>query len=382
VALKARDVQSSLDGARPMNAGDISPQVLKTTPSRVRVPTLVFAGLTVLLFAAAVFVSFSFIAPLTWALMLAVLAQPVHRWIAARLPRPAIAAGLSVLAVLVVLALPTVFVVTEITTEAAQTVRSLDAGETMHQWRNAIERNPRLVPILSWAERHVDIRQQVDGLADRVMQVASGLMLGSAYAVFGWLVTFYFLFFFIRDKTPLLEALARWLPLTAPETAHVFSRVRDTLYAVAFGSFAVAVVQGTLAGLMFWFLGLPSPLMWGGIMAVFALMPVLGASAVWIPVAIYMALQGDWQKALILAGWGATAVALVDNLLYPMLVKGRLDLHPVPVFISVVGGVVAFGATGIVLGPLVLSLVLAARHIWQGRSQSAAVQASEQAGAS
>jgi predicted PurR-regulated permease PerM len=335
--------------------------------SRARVSMLMLAASCVGLAIGAAFVSLPFIGPLTWALMLAVLAQPVFRWIAKRVRSRGICAALSVLVVLLALALPAALVVTEITTQAAQTVRAADAGEAVHEWRNAIERNPRLAPALRWTEQHVDIPGQLDQLAHRMMQMASGLMLGSVYAVFGWMVTIYFLFFFLRDKELLLDAVSDWLPLGRPETARVFARVRDTLYAVAFGSFAVAVIQGALAGLMFWFLGLPSPAMWGGVMAVFALMPVLGASAIWIPTAIFLALQGEWQKAVILAAWGASAVGLVDNLLYPTLVKGRLDLHPVPVFISVVGGVVAFGASGIVLGPLVLSLLLAARDIFEAR---------------
>ncbi|HEX5126744.1 MAG TPA: AI-2E family transporter [Rhodocyclaceae bacterium] len=335
--------------------------------SRTRISRIVLIGLSVLLFAIAALIGLPFIAPLTWALMLAVLAQPVDRWIAQRIRLPSLAAALSVIAVIIVLALPTVFVLTEITAQGAQTLHALNAGQTMEQWRGAIEQNPRLAPILLWVEQHVDIAGQFENIARNGMRMASSFMLGSAYAIVGWLITFYMLFFFLRDKKMLLEAVADWLPLSPPETNRLFNRVRDTLYAVTFGSLAISAAQGTLVGLVFWFLGLPSPLMWGGIMAVFALIPVVGASSVWIVTSAYFALQGEWQKMFIVIACGASAIALVDNVLYPTLVKGRLDLHPVPIFIAVVGGVSVFGATGVVLGPLVLSLILAVRDIWLAR---------------
>ena len=102
-------------------------------------------------------------------------------------------------------------------------------------------------------------------------------------------------------------------------------------------------------------------------MAVLAILPIFGAALIWVPAALFLAIQGEWNKALLLAGWGALIVGLVDNLLYPMLVKNRMRMHTVPVFIAVLGGLFAFGATGIVLGPLILAIALALLDIWRRR---------------
>jgi hypothetical protein len=96
-----------------------------------------------------------------------------------------------------------------------------------------------------------------------------------------------------------------------------------------FGTVAVAIVQGSLGGLMFWWLGLPAPIFWGTVMAVLAILPLFGAALVWVPAAAYLAFQGDWDKALMLAAWGTLVVGLIDNLLYPLLVRGRLRMHTV-----------------------------------------------------
>jgi predicted PurR-regulated permease PerM len=133
----------------------------------------------------------------------------------------------------------------------------------------------------------------------------------------------------------------------------------------------VALVQGALGGLMFWFLGLPSPLMWGTIMGMMSIVPVLGTFVIWAPAALYLAMQDNYQSALILAAWGAIVIANVDNILYPLLVGSRLQLHNVVAFIAVVGGVVVFGLSGIILGPLIVTLTLFLLDTWHARLNSA-----------
>ena len=120
----------------------------------------------------------------------------------------------------------------------------------------------------------------------------------------------------------------------------VFSHVADTINATIYGTLAVAAVQGTLGGLMFWWLGLPAPVLWGLVMGVMAVVPVLGAFIVWIPAAIFLALEGSWGKALILGVWGGVIVGGIDNVMYPILVGNRLKLHTIPAFIAIVGGLI------------------------------------------
>jgi predicted PurR-regulated permease PerM len=119
---------------------------------------------------------------------------------------------------------------------------------------------------------------------------------------------------------------------------------------------------------MFWVLGLPAAVLWGAVMAVLAIIPVLGAFIVWVPAALFLVLEGSWGKALILAGWGGLVVSLIDNLLYPVLVGKRLRLHTLPVFIVIVGGLTLFGSAGIVLGPVTLAITVALVEIWRRRT--------------
>ena len=110
--------------------------------------------------------------------------------------------------------------------------------------------------------------------------------------------------------------------------------------------------------MMFWWLGLPTPVFWGFVMGVLAIFPFLGAFVVWVPAAAILVLQGEWGSAAILALWGGVIIATVDNLLYPILVGNRLRLHTLATFIGMVGGIILFGAAGIVLGPAVIAVTL------------------------
>jgi predicted PurR-regulated permease PerM len=125
------------------------------------------------------------------------------------------------------------------------------------------------------------------------------------------------------------------------------------------------MIQGVLGGLMFWWLSLPTPLLWGIIMGLLAIIPVLGAFIIWIPAAIFLWLSGHPGNALILILWGTIVVGGIDNLIYPMLVGNRLKMHTVPTFISLVGGLILFGAPGLILGPVVLTVTIFLVQYWR-----------------
>lgn len=150
----------------------------------------------------------------------------------------------------------------------------------------------------------------------------------------------------------------------------VLRRVDDTIHATVYGTLAVSSIQGLLGGLMFWWLDLPAPLLWVVVMAFLAVVPMLGAFVVWIPAALFLALEGSWGKALILTVWGMIVVGTIDNLLRPVLVGNRLKLHTVLSFVSVVGGLALFGAAGLILGPVVLTITTVLLEIWTQRTHN------------
>ena len=121
---------------------------------------------------------------------------------------------------------------------------------------------------------------------------------------------------------------------------------------------------------MFWALGLATPLLWGLVMGLLSIVPVLGAFIVWIPAAILLLLDGSWIRAVILAAWGGIVVGGIDNVLRPMFVGNRLRLHTIPAFICIVGGLLLFGAPGFILGPLTATMTMLPLEFWTRHAES------------
>jgi predicted PurR-regulated permease PerM len=129
----------------------------------------------------------------------------------------------------------------------------------------------------------------------------------------------------------------------------------------------MAVAQGTVGGIGFWILGLPAPWFWGLVMVVLAFLPVVGASLVWGPAAVILLFDGHPGRALLLMAWGLVLIAPIEGFLYPILVGRRLKLHNAFVFIAVLGGLVAFGAVGLFVGPAILALTFGLLNLWKER---------------
>jgi predicted PurR-regulated permease PerM len=319
-----------------------------------------------------------FLSPIAWALALGVVARPVHCWISERVAKPWLSAGLAVLIIAAIIIAPAVFVGHQIVKQGAATVGSVQETMKDGKWREEIaKKSPQLHTVITAAEQNGGFSGQVQTMAGDAAKYFSKIVTGSAWAVVELLLTLFVLFFIFRDRGRATHSLRSLVPLSEKETDEVIKRVSDTIHATIYGTLVVALVQGALGGLMFWWLGLPAPILWGAVMALLAIVPVLGAFVVWVPAAIFLAMNGEMGKALILTVWGGVVVSLIDNLLYPILVGNRLRMHTVPVFFAIVGGLMFFGAVGLVLGPVVLALTIAAIDIW--RRRTAMGQAAESA---
>jgi predicted PurR-regulated permease PerM len=336
---------------------------------RVHVLVLIVATL------AAVYACYRLVLPFVpafaWALTLAVLFAPVHDWLEARLKRSNVAAGISVITVVLIVMVPGILVVGRLIAEAARGASSIRAALDSGEWQRAVEGHPRVASLVDWVGRHLNLPELIGGGASWLTNTSAVLVRGSIAHVIVFVLTFYFLFYFFRDRRVALASLRSLSPFSDDELARVVSCVADTIHATFYGTIVCSAVQGILGGLMFWWLGLPAPLLWGVIMGLLAIVPVFGAFVIWIPAAVFLALDGQWVQAGILAVWGSVVIGTIDNVLYPMLVGNRLRLHTVPAFVSIVGGLIVFGASGVILGPLVAAITLTLLQIWRARDVGA-----------
>lgn len=332
--------------------------------SRERLSLGVLIALAVAGVALLVLIVAPFVSGLVWAFAFAVVAEPVHRRIVRVLKRRDLAAGIGVLAVTLVLVLPTSFVAWQIGHEARRSIGLVQEQIESGAWRGFMQRDPRLARAYDFIASRVDVGEQLDAMATGV---PSTVAFGSVQL----LIALFTLFFFFRDRPEIIRFIRSLMPLSDRETDYFFERIQGMTHATIYGTVVVALVQGALGGLMFMLLGIPGAFLWGVVMAVLSVVPNLGSFIVWIPAALVLALQGAWIKAAILAGWGVFVVGTIDNVLYPMLVGHEMRLHTLPVFLSILGGLLVFGAAGLVLGPVILAATVAILEILRRRTEHA-----------
>ena len=338
--------------------------------SRERALAIVLIAATALAFYVCYHLALPFLPAITWAAALAVVTSPPHSWLVRRLNNPSAAAGLSTAAAAVAVVAPGVFLVRLLVSEAGRVVGALKSQVEAGRWQAAVEGNPQFARALGWLGPHLDVRAFAERAADSAGSYLSSFVGGSLWTLAQLAVTFFTLFYLLRDRRTILRAVRSLLPLSRPEADRLFSRAADTVYATLYGTFAVSLAQGVLGGLMFWWLGLPAPLLWGVVMTLLSLVPVLGAPVVWVPAAVFLAATGAWWKALVLAGWGVVVIGSIDNLLYPVLVGDRVRMHTLLVFFSVVGGLLLFGSAGLVLGPVAVVVTTTLVEVWRQRTSS------------
>ena len=318
-----------------------------------------------------------FLDVLAWAGVLVVLFYPVHRRLVERTRRPSVSALVSCVLVMLVILLPLSLVTLVLVREFTGAAQNLQGFSTSLLDPN----NATVGRLLGWVGRYVDIghlrdpetiRQYLEGMsgaiAQRTVRLAGGA-LGLIVQIFFIIFTMYYLF---RDGAQIVRGLTRVLPLEAAQSREIFARMNDVIGASVYGVIVIAVIQGALGGLAFFMLGLPSPLVWGVVMAFFSLIPMAGAFVVWVPAAIYLAATQQWGKAGFLVFWGAIVIGMVDNFLRPKLVGEKTKLHELFIFFSVLGGLQVFGVLGLVLGPVVLAVTLALFDVVRHADKTAA----------
>jgi predicted PurR-regulated permease PerM len=221
---------------------------------------------------------------------------------------------------------------------------------------------------ISWASHYVPISMldfqsallsQVEKAVASVLGATAGFVGSLSAFGFNTFIAIFVMFFLLRDGQSMSWRAADILPLRLGQARRLFSLVRETLHAIVYGTLAMAAIQGTLTGLAFWFLGLASPAVWGLLATVLAVLPIVGTTCVWLPEAGMLVMSGHWIKGLILTVWGVAVVHPVDNILRPYLIGGRVKLSTLYVFFAVIGGLKAFGALGLFIGPLILAVTVA-----------------------
>jgi len=307
-----------------------------------------------------------FLTPIFLAMMLAIIFYPAHVRIHARVRGRNAAALLSTTLVILAFLVPAIILGVIVSRETSGLYQLLNEKSTAQGGWNpyvmhALER------LQNWAGKYIDVSHfDLRGTVMRWLEQLSRYLLSWGAHVVGnfvsfianSVVVFFTLFFFFREGGSAKEHAAAVLPLTLGQVDRLFTEVSNSIIANVYGAVAVGVFQGALAALSFWILGLPSPVLWGLVTALFSLVPLIGSAAVWGPAVIVLLVGGHWIKALILLGLGAGVIGQVDSLVRPYVISEHAKMNTLLVFFALLGGVNAFGVMGLFIGPVVLSFTL------------------------
>jgi predicted PurR-regulated permease PerM len=299
-----------------------------------------------------------FLPALVTSVVLVVLALPAHRRIRTIVDNDRLAAFLSTLAVVVIILLPifgvSLIALQDLGTGVAWLESQLRSGFPAFgravEWLEGVLLAMGLGNLnvqASLTERLADVPGLVVGRTFRVVSGVGGLALQIGVGLFT-------LFYFFRDGHRMLEAAKGLVPLPSGPTELLLRRTHEVIFAAVYGHVFVAMVQGLLGGLAFWALGVPTPAVWGVLMGALSLIPMIGPAFVWVPAGAVLIATGATLRGVLLLAFGLLVISTVDNVIRAVLVSGRARVHPLVVFFGVLGGVLMFGAVGILVGPVLI----------------------------
>ena len=319
-------------------------------------------------------IALPFLSALAWGLALAIMVWPLQRQLEKVIPSGTWSAGICLAVVIVLIVGPVIWTGVELTNQA------MSSSEQMKQfaqggWRKITAE----LPLPQGWEEKVDVEQETREFLNAFTSSLRGILQGSFWGVLQLLIMLLVLFFALKDRDHLLERLRGLIPVSDAEADYLFKRTSDAIYASVYATLVTGLIQAAVFGLVFWYLEIPAPLLWALVIFILGILPVLGAFIVWIPIAIGLAVEGNWVEAIGIVAVGLILAGPVSNYVYALIAGGRLRLHPMPALLAFVGGLVVFGLAGMVIGPVVLALTIALIDMWRtrGSDMSNKMQSSE-----
>jgi predicted PurR-regulated permease PerM len=295
-------------------------------------------------------------------------AYGLHRRIVVRLGgREKPAAVLTLLLLLALVVAPLLFVAAAVANEALRISETIQPRLEQLSEPGAIDRWLQPLPIYAWIEPY---REQLLARTAELVASAGGFVFNALSAttratvlfIFHFVVLLYTMFFFLTDGPKLVRTIRAYLPLADADKEQMLDKFVSVTRATLKGTILIGLAQGVLGGIAFWAVGIEGAIFWGTVMTVLSIVPGVGGALVWVPAAIILVATGSVWQGIALALFCGLVVGSVDNLLRPILVGRDTKMHELLIFFSTLGGLLAFGAMGFILGPILAALFLT---VWE-----------------
>ena len=305
------------------------------------------------------------------ALALAVIFKPTYNRVLKLMKKhPSWASFIVVVFVTLIILIPLVLIGLVMVREASQAVAFLNSEQQTFLVLDKVE---EVVAVLLPGQE-INLAEYLRVFATEIVQFVVkniGPLFSNVFEIIiSFFLTMFGLYYVLRDGSRLKKALISFSPLADKYDKQIYKKLIVAVNSVIKGELTVAILQGLLSGIGFWVFGVPNPVLLGAITVVAALLPAVGVLIVFLPAVLYLALTGGMLPWIGLAVWGGVLVGLIDNLLRPKLIERDINIHPLLIFLSVLGGISVFGAFGFLIGPLVLSLLFALLDIYKEEFKS------------
>jgi len=339
---------------------------------------ITFAVLALVLLYAAFKILWPFMTAILLGLILVILTFNLFRKARARFKgSSAKAAVVMLLGVTFVVVIPAIVLTILLVQQANVVVENLRSGEAQEMIRRIDITKP--LSIIKRVAPNFDpetlspqriLLPAIQGVPGWVARHGGALIGGLAGMLLGFALVLLSMFFFYVEGETILEQLSILSPLPKRYDDEFRQRFKDVIDATFRGQLFTGIAQGAMTGLGLTIAGVPGAGFWGAVAALLSLIPMVGAAAVWVPAAIYLAISATmggrpWWQVIFMVAWGAIPVSLIDNIVRPWAMKGKAQLPAIPLLFAVLGGLQAFGFVGLVIGPLVFSLLMSIIDIYK-----------------
>ncbi|MFC5386511.1 AI-2E family transporter [Aquamicrobium segne] len=320
-----------------------------------------------------------------WSVVTAIIFAPLYRNLLKMTGnRAGIAAAITLVTIFLLVIVPLMLITSSLVIEATSLYNSIQSGQLdLNQY---LKDTGDILP--DWVKNLLarldlssldEVRERLSRLFSQFLQLLATYAVSAGQSTFSFVVALgvmlYLTFFLLRDGSGLTSRIRQAIPLRPSQRDALVEKFTVVVRAAVKGTVLIAALQGVLGGLIFWLLGVNAPVLWGVVMAFFALLPAVGASIIWLPVALFLFVSGAIFKALVLIAFGLLVIGLVDNLLRPVLVGKSTKMPDYVVLISTLGGISVAGLNGFVIGPMIAAMFITVWDIFtETRSRAYSLQ--------
>jgi predicted PurR-regulated permease PerM len=333
--------------------------------------TVLFFAIMLIVTVAFFYIMKPFVYAILWAVILAGLFMPVYKKVEKKLHRPTLSATIVLILICLIFIIPFVFIVTLLLKESMDIYQGLSNDNSqinvyVQKLARLIKHNPYTDSLhLDDAALTVKITELSKSVTGYIFESLKSLTQNTLQFFVQLGVMLYALFYFVRDGEKFLDSILRLLPLGQGRDRILLGHFQKTANSTLKVTLIIGGIQGVLGGLLFVFTGIQGAILWGVVMIITAVIPVVGCALVWAPAGILMMITGQLWTGIFILAFGALVISMVDHFLRPILLGKDVSMHPLLIFLSTMGGIIFFGFTGFIIGPIIMSLAISVWNMYE-----------------